>query len=157
MKLILLAIGFVTMMPLARASDTATNVLPWTADLRVAGGASSLVKPKEEKALVLFWGSWCSVCKNALKNDIPKLDSEIQGVAVIPVALDKDEKRATKALRDNQIAYTSYFDTSKQLQKEWKVFAAPHWVVLGKDGAEWKIRGSMSGWNMEKARELLAR
>jgi hypothetical protein len=147
-----LALGMSALSSVAGADDVK---LPWKEGVTALNSKEALAEPSENKALVLFWGSWCSVCKNALKKDIPELQKTVGGFAVLPVTLDKDEGRATQALKDNGITYASFIDRDKKIAKDWKVFAAPHWTVLKKEGGVWKKTGSMSGWNVNEVRNSL--
>lgn len=156
---VLVVAGFSSIVDLSAvyASTTAIKTMPWAAGVVSLENEVVLNEPKEDKVLVFFWGSWCDICKSALKNDLPKMEREIAGFAAIPITLDREVLRATKSLRENGIGYRSFRDAEKRLIKEWKVFGAPHWVVLKRTAGVWASVDGNSGWDANAARIALTK
>jgi cytochrome c biogenesis protein CcmG, thiol:disulfide interchange protein DsbE len=85
--------------------------------------------------IIDFWATWCVPCKNAL----PKLDElhkKYDNVNVLAISTDKprDKNKASSHIKSNHFQFTTLFDPSKVVQKQFNVTNIPRTIILDSDG-----------------------
>lgn len=108
------------------------------------------------KLLVLnFWGTWCAPCRQ----EWPSLDEmqktmASQGVVVVAVSVDKDEKQYREFLQQTKPSFKTTRDLGGELSAEYGTFKYPETYIIDRDG---KVREKMIGAENWMSPELLAR
>ena len=85
--------------------------------------------------VVDFWASWCVPCRRSFPwlNDMHEKYAQ-QGLVIIGVNLDANQKDAAVFLEDYPAAFKIHYDTEAILAKEFGVEAMPSSFVIGRDG-----------------------
>jgi cytochrome c biogenesis protein CcmG/thiol:disulfide interchange protein DsbE len=88
------------------------------------------------KLLVLnFWATWCATCID----ELPSLDAfqrELgnQGVVVLGVGVDKDEKLYKRFLERTKVSFLTSRDPDNKLGAEYGTFKIPETYIINRDG-----------------------
>jgi cytochrome c biogenesis protein CcmG, thiol:disulfide interchange protein DsbE len=97
------------------------------------------------KAVVLdFWASWCGPCRQQM----PIIDRlveryEKQGLVVVGVNTDDDERQALEFLRSRSNAYASVFDETREVSATYEVRVLPTLVVIDRQGIVLEVRSGV--------------
>lgn len=127
-------------------AHAADSVTPWTAGLERVSGNLELASVPKDKAVVLFWGSWCTICKEKMHSFLPTVEKN--GTAtVFTVNMDRGVERAKLSVEKEKITFPVFRDEDRDLVKELKVFGVPHWAVYRKEGSgKWALVDSQAGF-----------
>jgi len=104
--------------------------------------------------LIYLWGTWCSDCRQKLKEDLQSLSSRPE-LDVVTVSIDKDDKRLREFLKSEGITVAVRHDPSKVLQKSWQVYAVPFWTLWKKSGTGWSLKASDRAVNAANIAEAI--
>ena len=94
------------------------------------------VKDFGGKVLILnFWASWCGPCVE----EAPSLDAfnramAPQGVVVLGVSIDRNEKMYKRFLKDYNISFETSRDPDWEVNTRYGTFIFPETYIIGKDG-----------------------
>lgn len=124
-------------------------------DLTSLFAVKNEVRP-EGRVLLYFWASWCSDCKEKLKQ-LPALQKEFPGIQVLTVNGDRDAEKGRAFAESESVALPVYRDESKNLVKVLKLFGVPAWALLEKEAAGWAVRKSSVGVDLGEVRQELGR
>jgi cytochrome c biogenesis protein CcmG/thiol:disulfide interchange protein DsbE len=104
--------------------------------------------------VVDFWASWCVPCRRSFPwlNDMHAKYAE-QGLVVIGVNVDANQKDAAAFLEDYPAAFNIHYDTEAIMAKEFGVEAMPSSFVIGRDG---QIRARHLGFKVKRQDEYEA-
>ena len=104
--------------------------------------------------VVDFWASWCVPCRRSFPwlNAMQAKYAE-QGLVVIGVNLDAERAAADEFLAVYPADFRVYFDSERQLAKEFGVEAMPSSYVIGRDGS---VVASHLGFKVKKQDEYEA-
>lgn len=86
-------------------------------------------------AIVNFWASWCSFCKE----EMPQLQSvhtQFEDIAVVGVNLQEDQAVARAYAEEGGYTFVSLLDPGSELKKRFGVFTQPTTFVLDAQGNE---------------------
>jgi len=102
--------------------------------VRAAGG-----KP----VLVVFWATWCPVCKAE--------DGNLQSVAadhpVLTVAMQSEN--VAGHMRERDLSFAAIDDPDAALAAAWKVRGVPsHFIVDGAGNVRFRVVGYATGWGL---------
>ncbi len=104
--------------------------------------------------VVDFWASWCVPCRRSFPwlNDMHAKYAE-QGLVVIGVNMDANQKDAAAFLEDYPAAFKIHYDTEAILAREFGVEAMPSSFVIGRDG---QIKARHLGFKVKRQDEYEA-
>jgi len=88
------------------------------------------------KLLVLnFWASWCPPCIDELPslNEFTKQYAP-QGVVVLGISIDKNEKLYRNFLQTRQVAFATSRDPENNIGASYGTFQIPETYLIGRDG-----------------------
>ncbi len=104
--------------------------------------------------VVDFWASWCVPCRRSFPwlNDMHAKHAE-QGLVVIGVNMDANQKDAATFLEDYPAAFKIHYDTEAILAKEFGVEAMPSSFVICRDG---QIKARHLGFKVKRQDEYEA-
>jgi cytochrome c biogenesis protein CcmG/thiol:disulfide interchange protein DsbE len=104
--------------------------------------------------VVDFWASWCVPCRRSFPwlNDMHAKYAE-QGLVVIGVNVDANQKDAAAFLEDYPAAFSIHYDTQAIMAKEFGVEAMPSSFVIGRDG---QIKARHLGFKVKRQDEYEA-
>ena len=122
-------------------------------DLTTLGGVPFKTDSDTRELLVFFWATWCSECKDKMKNDLPKLQKK--GMQLVTVNIDENLNRARAFVKKRQIELTVLRDESRNLLKRLEVSAAPHWAFFRKQGEDWQLVDQAVGFDLARIKKLL--
>lgn len=125
----------------------AAPLSPVSANLTTLANPIDLMTLEDKTLVTLFWGSWCSICKDKMAGFLPEIEGK--GLAkVITIAMDKQDDRALKSVKKESIRFPVFRDLERTLTKELKVFAVPHWAVYKKNASgNWLLVESQPGFD----------
>jgi peroxiredoxin len=104
------------------------------------------------KLLVLnFWATWCAPCIE----ELPSLDQfqrELanQGVVVLGVSVDKDEKAYKRFLERAKVSFLTARDPDNTINAEYGTFKYPESYIINRDGKVVMKIISATDWTDEK-------
>ena len=104
------------------------------------------------KLLVLnFWATWCAPCIE----ELPSLDQfqrELanQGVVVLGVSVDKDEKAYKRFLDRAKVSFLTARDPDNKINAEYGTFKYPESYIINRDGKVVMKIISSTDWTDEK-------
>lgn len=96
------------------------------------------------KLLVLnFWATWCPPCRQ----EWPSLDAmqrtlASQGVVVIAISVDKDEKQYREFVQQTKPAFKTVRDPEAEISADYGTFKYPETYIIDREG---KVREKMIG------------
>ena len=107
-------------------------------DFKVVTESGKTVSLKDfgGKVLVLnFWASWCGPCVE----EAPSLDAFTRamgkdGVVVLGVSIDRNEKLYRRFLKDYNISFETSRDPDWEINTRYGTFQFPETYIIGKDG-----------------------
>ena len=108
------------------------------------------------KLLVLnFWATWCPPCRQ----EWPSLDQMAktmasQGVVVVAISVDKDEKLYREFLQQTKPAFKTTRDPQAGISADYGTYKYPETYIIDRDG---KVREKMIGAENWMNPELLTR
>lgn len=91
---------------------------------------------RERPALLVFWASWCGVCKRempALKKFQAAAAAKID---LISLSIDTDAAAAKDCAAKQQLNYPVILDGEMAIADRFAVDVTPTMILLGKDGRE---------------------
>lgn len=105
--------------------------------------------PGKDLQFVLFWASWCGICKEKMKGPMLEWTRSRPDLGIITVNIDRDAAKGKHAAQKEGITLPVYREENRDLRKKLGVFAAPHWVVYRrKDGkSPWEQVDTQAGWD----------
>ena len=129
------------------------SVLANPSTLDLIQGDKSVVS-RDNKKLVMFWGSWCGECKEKLKTTLPEINKNTN-IDVITVNMDKNEKRAKHIIKKTDLELPVVKGNGTDFAKELKVFAVPHWAVYEVVDGKWVLKESKSAFDTDYIKSIL--
>ncbi|MFD2145026.1 TlpA family protein disulfide reductase [Mucilaginibacter antarcticus] len=99
------------------------------------GKPISLAALKNKVVVLDFWYLSCMPCRE-LMSKMERLHNQFKGKAVAIIGInftDTSPKQINKYLKSKQITYQQYYK-AQQAKLDFKVYAAPTTMVIGKDG-----------------------
>lgn len=140
--LVLVALLAVPLMA-AAPKDTAKDA-PDITLTTLSGQAIRLADLKGHVALLDFWASWCIPCRKAFPEiEALRRELEPQGLTVIAVNVDEDQKNMHAFLGQFPHAMTIALDPKGSVAEAFKVNAMPSTMILDRAG---RIRYSHKGY-----------
>ncbi|MBF0360939.1 MAG: TlpA family protein disulfide reductase [Oligoflexia bacterium] len=131
-----------------------TNVFAVQVDgLKDLNGKNYQSSHGKKKELILFWGTWCKECKQKMSDILPAIDAR-SDVAVLTVNMDSDVNRVKHFVEKEGIKLAVLQDTNKNLIKDLKVFAVPHWAIYELNG-KWVLKDSASAFDIDRINKAL--
>ncbi len=126
-------------------SGLADGVAPPLAGVRTD---SSTVKlgPDRTARLVVFWATWCKVCKAEAGN----IEALAQDWPVITVAMQSGElKEVAEFLEERGLKVPAIADDDSDIADAWKVRAVPaHFVVDAAGNIRFRVVGYTTKWGL---------
>ena len=114
------------------------------------GGSVSLESYRGRPALLVFWTTWCGVCRAELPV-VNRLAPEFQRHGISIVAIHVGEAgNIPEYLRSNQLDLTTAMDTDGSVGQAYHVSGVPKLVLIGANG---KILRSTAGMADESTLE----
>jgi len=104
------------------------------------------------KVLILnFWATWCPPCRE----ELPSLDAlqrtlGPQGLVVLGVSVDKDEKLYRTFLERNHIAITTARDPEQKINHEYGTVQFPESYIIDRNGKVLQKIISSTNWMDER-------
>ena len=105
-------------------------------EVRTESGKKVNLKDFGGKVLILnFWASWCGPCVE----EAPSLDAfhramASQGVVVLGVSIDRNEKMYKRFLKDYNIGFETSRDPGWEINTRYGTFQFPETYVIDKSG-----------------------
>ncbi len=141
---------------LALAFAISAHASPSTVSLEDLKGNKTTFQTEKNKLLVVFWATWCPDCKEKLKSELPEL-ARRPDVAVLAINTEKDTDRVKAFVEREKVGVPVLFDPTKELRKELKVVAVPHWAVYLRPTAknEWVLKDGGPAYDDARVKEAL--
>jgi cytochrome c biogenesis protein CcmG/thiol:disulfide interchange protein DsbE len=104
----------------------------------IDGRPAHLSDLKGHVVLLNFWASWCPPCVeeapslNTLQQHISAMGGTVLGID--PDVNGEDQASYEKFLKDYQISYPTYLDTSQQIAASYGTSVYPETYIIGPDG-----------------------
>lgn len=132
----------------------ASGAAPALAAVATDGAAVSLDALHGRPVLVMFWATWCPICRTELGT----LQSVSRDWSVVTIALDSGDAAKLRAfMRKHGLNFKVIVDPHGELSRRWGVVAVPAGFVLDPSGRiAFRLVGLTSGWGL-RARLWLAR
>lgn len=106
-------------------------------------GTTATLGPGERAQLVVFWATWCPVCRTESGN----IESVAQDWPVISVAMQSgDREEVAKYLADKQLKVPAIEDDDGDISITWRVKVVPAHFIIDPQGI---IRFRMVGYATE--------
>ncbi|WP_303904694.1 TlpA family protein disulfide reductase [Thiohalomonas denitrificans] len=142
-SLVFLSLFFVTAAPAAPAPDAI-----WS----VEGGELRLEQLRGKVIYLDFWASWCAPCRKSFPfmNELQTRYGE-QGLVVVAVNLDKDQKLVEQFLAKYPAQFTVAYDPKGETAERFGVKGMPSSYLIDRDG---EIRLSHVGFRDKDRSEL---
>ena len=147
--LLLLLMSLLALPPAALAS-------PGTTALEDLNGKKTTLQTDKNKLLVVFWATWCPDCKEKLRTTLPEL-ARRPDVSVLTINTDADAARVRAYVEREKVAVPVLRDPNKELRKELKVVAVPHWAVYLRRTAknDWTLKDGGPAYDEARIQEAL--
>ncbi|OBS09530.1 protein disulfide oxidoreductase [Acidihalobacter prosperus] len=132
----------------------ASGSAPALAAHAIDGSPVSLDALHGRPVLVMFWGTWCPICRTELST----LQALSRDWAVVTVAMDSGDAAKIRAfMRERHLDFTVIADPQGAMSRRWGVVAVPAGFVIGPAGQiRFRLVGLTSSWGL-RARLWLAR
>ena len=142
---LLLIAGIVAAVTLWQNRGLAEGIAPPLAGLRTDGTHVDLGGSKET-TLVVFWATWCGVCKAEAGN----IESVAADWPVVTVAMQSgDLGEVAKYLSEKGLWTPAVGDDDGDIAKAWKVRVVPaHFVVDGAGNIRFRVVGYTTTWGL---------
>ncbi|MDP1651871.1 MAG: redoxin domain-containing protein [Rhodocyclaceae bacterium] len=132
-------------------SGLAAGVAPPLAGLRTDGshvilGAGNTAAGSQATTLVVFWASWCSVCKAEAGN----IESIAKDWPVISVAMQSgDRKEIAEYLAERRLKVPALADDDSDIADVWRVRVVPaHFVIDAAGNIRFRVVGYATSWGL---------
>ncbi len=132
-------------------SGLAEGAAPPLAGLRTDGshvtlGAGKTAAGGQTAQLVVFWATWCSVCKAEAGN----IESIAKDWPVISVAMQSgDHKEIAEYLAERDLKVPALADDDSDIADVWRVRAVPaHFVVDAAGNIRFRVVGYTTRWGL---------
>ena len=88
--------------------------------------------------LLVFWGTWCGPCMEAVKHE-RALAERLKGrpFSILGIDCDEDKELALKTMKENDISWPNWNDGEPgagPIAKRWHVQGFPTMILIGPDG-----------------------
>ena len=109
---------------------------------QVNGQTISLEDLRGHPAVIIFWTSWCPICK-AEASEFNRLARRhrASGIRVLGINIQESEKRTRAGIKDFGIRYPVARDTDASVARRYQVVATPTVIFLDAEGVI-KYRGA---------------
>ena len=129
------------------------NKFPAFEEKDSTGQPLSVANYKGKVVLVDFWATWCGPCVQELPNVIRAYDKHhSQGLEIIGISLDQDEKKLKDFTKQMKMAWPQYFDGkgwNNKLAAKYGIQSIPATFLL--DGSGTIIGKNLRGEALEEA------
>jgi thiol-disulfide isomerase/thioredoxin len=103
-------------------------------------------------AVVVFWATWCSVCKAAF----PRLEAlrtkyAGRGFEIIGVSVDHDRDAARRYFARSRVGFVSGWDEKKRAMDAWRLTSTPTLFVVDRARA---VRSAHVGFGADVAEKI---
>ena len=121
----------------------------------LAGNKKSLADYRGQWVWLVFWATWCSVCKG----EMPTLESLYQefkdkNLTVLGISVDQDKNALKSYIQENSITFPILHDFSNKVASQYKASGVPTVYLLSPDG---KLVGLARGALNWERKDVLAR
>jgi len=125
--------------------DLPAGPAPALAGLRTDGSAVK-VGPGDSASLVVFWASWCGVCKAEAGN----IEAVAERWPVISVAMQSgDHAEVAKYLADKQLKVPAIADDDGDITGPWRVRGVPaHFILDPAGNIRFRVVGYATEWGL---------
>ena len=128
--------------------------LSFNHDLEEMNGKNFDWRQGSNKKLLFFWATWCSECKDKLKNDLVKID-DMEDVDVYTINIDKNVKRAKYFIKKKNLSLKVLRDSKRNIQDSLKIVSVPHWVLIEKVNDDWVVQNNENAFDFQKITKIL--
>ena len=88
-----------------------------------------------KKAIIIFWATWCGVCKEELAKLNPQVaDIEAQGVKILLVNVGDSKEEVRAFMRKKGYGFDSFLDEESALQEPYGLVGVPTLVFVDDNG-----------------------
>ena len=111
-------------------------------------GDIKLEEMRGQVVYVDFWASWCAPCRKSFPwlNEMQAKYGE-QGLTIIGINVDKDQKLAENFLKKNPAKFKMVYDPDGKLASQYKLIGMPSAYLIDKEG---NIQHSHVGFRVSK-------
>lgn len=126
-------------------------LLLWHGGAEASETSFDLTEHEGKVVIVDFWASWCVPCRRSFPwlNSMHKNHAD-NGLVIIGVNLDAERAAAEEFLHEYSPDFEIFYDTSKDLAREFGVIAMPSSFLIGRDG---EVRKRHYGFKVKKQSE----
>ena len=122
---------------------------------QVNGQTISLADLRGHPAVIIFWTSWCPICKE----EAPAFNRLMRrhrasGIRVLGINIQESEKRTREGIKDFGIRYPVALDTDARVARRYQVTATPTVIFVDAYGAI-RYRGNRLPENHDQRLEAL--
>ena len=146
---LLVLIALLTGIGIWQNRDLPSGPAPALAGLRNDGVAESLqqkVDAGKTATLVVFWATWCPVCRAEEGN----IEAVAQDWTIVSVATQSDDAEAiTQYLKQRGLTVPAIVDEDGDLARPWRVRGVPaHFIVDAQGNIRFRIVGYATEWGL---------
>ncbi|MBD3807388.1 MAG: redoxin domain-containing protein [Epsilonproteobacteria bacterium] len=115
---------------LFRQPDVPNNALKFL-EVNIVGKNKVYKIPQDRPFVVVFWGSWCPICKQ----DLPNFNEVTKEYSVIAVGVNSgSDSDILDFLKTNDISLETINDDNGKIASKFNISAYPTTLIYNKDG-----------------------
>jgi thiol-disulfide isomerase/thioredoxin len=121
---------------LSSACSAAVKPAPRVAAQTFDGASIEVGGPDERPKLIVFWATWCAVCRHEMPKLVALHNERHDSLRIIGVNVDTDVDHARRFVSDAGLPYPNVSDPKLVIADAYGASATPTLVLVDKNGTE---------------------